>query len=489
MIIDEKTVDTKREFAKCGLSLFYFIHTYVWIFNATVGAWVKFELWPAQVGTLRALLEYLLISIVKARQLGFTWLVLAYCLWRMLFRPISSIGLFSKGDREAQELLDRLKKMHDRLPEWMRQRIVVSNGHTLEFANGSIARALPTTGGESYTFSVIFCDEISRFDNAEELLIAVKPTIDAGGQMIIGSIIDKDRLNEAPAKMMKAAWRGENGWHFIFLPWSANPNRDQVWYDAVFADALARHGGDISGAQDEIFTQYPSAPDECFSPRSQNKRIPYIHLRAAYVEQRPLEDTYDAPALPYLKIFRLPEQGHEYVFGADPAEGVEGGDDSSCDILDKTNGEQVATLRGKLEPKKVFPGSIFTLALYYNEASGHVERNGHGHAVISEILELTARASKTKLCNVTVLNDPYDRRSGWLSSPRGKVALYDTGAQMVKDGEITIHDEMTYSQLQDIDINTLRASASGGHDDAADSLCLAAAAIKGKPKGFHSFNI
>jgi hypothetical protein len=483
-------IDNKQEFAKCSMSVIYFLHTYVWIFNATVGAWIPFQLWPAQVGVLRDLLAHLLNAILKARQLGFTWLVLGYCLWRMLFRPISSIGLFSKGDREAQELLDRLKKMHDRLPEWMRQRVVVSNGHTFEFASGSIARALPTTGGESFTFSVIFCDEISRFDNAAELLIAVKPTIDAGGQMIIGSIIDKDRLSEAPAKMMKAAWRGENGWHFIFLPWNANPNRDQTWYDAVFADALARHGGDIAGAQDEVFTQYPKSPDECFSPRSQNKRIPYAHLRAAYQEMNPLQETYDAPALPFLSIFHLPQSGHEYVFGADPAEGVEGGDDSCCNVLDKTDGgRQVAVLRGKMEPKKVFPAAIFRLAQYYNEAVGHIERNGHGHAVLGELAELTAAAGKTKLCGVKVLSDPYDGKPGWLSSPRGKVALYDTGAQMIKDCEVIIHDEATYLQLQDIDIMTLLASSSGGHDDAADALCLSAAAILGRPKGFHSFNI
>jgi hypothetical protein len=90
---------------------------------------------------------------------------------------------------------------------------------------------------------------------------------------------------------------------------------------------------------------------------------------------------------------------------------------------------------------------------------------------------------------VKVLSDPYDGKPGWLSSPRGKVALYDTGAQMIKDCEVIIHDEATYLQLQDIDIMTLLASSSGGHDDAADALCLSAAAILGRPKGFHSFNI
>lgn len=396
------------------------------------------------------------------------------------------MGLFSKGDREAQELLSRLKNMYLRLPEWLRPKeIVKSNAHILELSNGSIVYALPTTGGESWTFSIVFCDEFDRFDNAPTLMVNVKPTIDAGGQMIVGSISDKDKPSSIFKNIFRSAWGGsdpDNKWKAIFLPWSARPDRDQAWYDGIVSDAVNRHGT-TEAAMDEVNQQYPSIPEDALAPKIQQKRVPYTLLSKVYAPQSPLE-SIEAPVIDGLHIYNEPEPDAKYVIGADPAEGV-GGDDSSACVLDIDTGQQMAVIGAQLEPKKVFPAALFNLAVYYNGAGIMVERNNHGHATIGELTELIAQSKLSSDLRPALLTYPYDQKPGWLSSPsgktvtRGKVLMYDIGVSMIKEVEVTIHDRKTYEQISSIDTNTLRAP-DGWNDDASDAFMLACCGRQGK---------
>ena len=81
----------KRELIKCALDAEYFIDNYVEIYDATHGGWIPFRLWEAQISTLQIIVEDRLVIILKARQLGQTWLCLAWILWKMLFFPIQHI--------------------------------------------------------------------------------------------------------------------------------------------------------------------------------------------------------------------------------------------------------------------------------------------------------------------------------------------------------------------------------------------------------------
>ncbi|HJY88001.1 MAG TPA: hypothetical protein VKE24_14295, partial [Candidatus Acidoferrales bacterium] len=74
----------------------YFLDTYGHIYDATSREWVPFRLWRSQLQTLQSVAEHRLVIILKARQLGLTWLVLGYALWLMLFRPAATVLLFSR---------------------------------------------------------------------------------------------------------------------------------------------------------------------------------------------------------------------------------------------------------------------------------------------------------------------------------------------------------------------------------------------------------
>jgi hypothetical protein len=114
------------EVLKCRKSFAYFCDTYCQILSdrGQGGAWTPFRLWPQQRRVAQLLQDNHLVVVLKARQLGLTWLVLVFALWLLLFYPIATVLLFSRRDDEAADLLAvRLRGLHDRLPPWLRASI------------------------------------------------------------------------------------------------------------------------------------------------------------------------------------------------------------------------------------------------------------------------------------------------------------------------------------------------------------------------------
>ena len=60
-----------------------------------------FAMWPKQAWALSQLLKNRLSIILKARQLGLTWLVLAYAVWRLLHNPGYQVVALSKKRRRT----------------------------------------------------------------------------------------------------------------------------------------------------------------------------------------------------------------------------------------------------------------------------------------------------------------------------------------------------------------------------------------------------
>ncbi len=258
--------EQRREWLICRYSPLYFVDHYCRVYDALSGVWIPFHLWPAQARTLKIMHERRLVCILKARQLGVTWLALSFALWLMLFYPAATILLFSRRDDEAIDLLDfRLKGIYQHLPTWMQARLVtVNSAHEWALSNGSRAIAFPTTAGDSYTATLVIGDEFDLVDNQDRLLAAVKPTIDNGGRMLLVSRPDKSRPNTPFKAIYRAAKQGLNGWTPIFLPWSAHPGRDAAWYEAQRSEIASRSGGG-QGALDVLHEQYPATDAEALA--------------------------------------------------------------------------------------------------------------------------------------------------------------------------------------------------------------------------------
>jgi len=447
----------KHEWLKCAASPLYFIDVYCKVYDPGAGDWIPFALWPAQANALRAILNNLLVIILKARQLGMSWLVIAFALWLMIFKPAATILLFSRRDDEAVHLLtDRMKGMYTRLPDFLKTRSVVeSNDHEFQLSNGSVARAFPTTAGDSYTATLVIIDEADLVPNLNLVMRAAKPTIDAGARMILLSRADKTKPQSEFKAIYRAAVQKLNGWAAIFLPWHSRPGRTPEWYAAQRADIVSRTGSD-----DDLHEQYPATDTEALAPRSLDKRIPANFLERCYAPELPIEPAGNAPAIPGLQIYREPQYGRRYRAGVDPAEGNPTSDESAATFLDDESGEEVACLAGRFEPSTT-AAYVDQIGRYYHNAAVMVERNNHGHAVL---LWLRDHSKLRRLKG-------WDGHEGWLSNSKGKALLYANCADAFRDRTTVLHSFMTFTQLASIEGSTLRAPE-GERDDRADSYAL-----------------
>ncbi len=479
--------EERRELMLCAGDPQYFVEVYCQIYDPQAQDWIRFELWQAQLDALNVLHDNQLTIALKARQLGMTWLALAYGLWLMLFRPIATILIFSKRDDEAMYLLgeERLRGMYMRLPKWMQAAEVTTDNASLwQLSNGSVARSFPTTGGDGYTASYVLADEADLLPDFNRFMRSVKPTIDAGGKLFLVSRADKGKPESEFKRIYKAAKEKRNGWAYVFLPWYVRPERDAAWYEAQKADIESR-----TGSLDDLWEQYPSTDTEALAGRTLDKRISPVWLRDCYEERRPLSGDLlkeeKAPSIPGLCVYRLPIKGRRYCGGGDPAEGNPSSDDSAAVFLDEMTGEEVAMLSGKFQPS-TFAAYIDQIGRWLNNASVLVERNNHGHAVLlwlrdhSKLRRLNGWDADPRLAGPEGAA-PGVRKEGWLSNSRGKTLLYDSLADTVRDGLTTIHSFKCYDQIASIEGSTLRAPE-GMMDDCSDAYALATVA-RSMPRG------
>jgi len=458
------------ETRKCRRSLQYFLCEYGWIYDAVRRDWLRFRLWPAQWQVADDLLRYRQVVILKARQLGLSWLVLGYALWRMLFHPSATVLIFSRRQEEAEYLLgeERLRGMFRRLPDWMRLPEAVRQASDCwMLANGSVARAFPSNAGDSYTASLAILDEADLVPDLERLLRSVKPTIDAGGQIVVLSRVNKSHPNSPFQRLYQQARQGETDWHAIFLPWTARPDRDEAWYAAMRRDILAR-----TGSLDELYEQYPAHEAEALAPRQSEKRFPLAWLLACYEELAPIGQAGPIPSDQFgsqLTVYRLPQPRRRYVIGADPAEGNPHSDDSAAVVLDAETCEEVAVLCGRAEPA-VFADRLAGLAQGDCQAPVLIERNQHGHAGLLWWLEQSGRGFLHP--PLPPLAPGPDGRPGWLTTTASKAQLWTNLAEHLRLGRCRLHHRRTLEQLASIEGSTLRAPA-GQADDLAVAFALA----------------
>jgi len=448
---------------------------YCWLKHPTRGkmhpSWMdapgaSYDLWDWQAGMLELWAAERLVCVLKARQLGVSWLVAIYVLWLALFRPGTTVLLVSIGQREADELLDKVKFILRHLPPWLRPHGTVPLARSITFANGSEIESLPSSGatGRSRTASLVVLDEHAWQANDVDIWTAIEPTVEAG-QLL--SVSTGNGLGPLHTRLYKGAVEGVNGFVPVFIPWTAHPDRDEEW------ERQERARMSVSN-QPQLFEQeYPSNDVEAFIITGSPV------WTAAELEALPKREV--EPREPGLWVYEEPVPGERYIIGADTAEGVVGGDWCSASVLrvmrdeDGYRGEQVAVLRG-LWPPEVYAERLHRLATYY--AVGYearrsrtcwlgVERNNHGHAVLLRLRQLNPKDQPYGLSS-------WKKALGWVTDPQTRPLMYDQFAGAVRSRAVSVVDPVSISQM-----STFAAGRNGGaaqsgfHDDDVTALAIA----------------
>ncbi len=236
---------------------------------------VLFKLWPKQKEALEAFDKHKLTIVLKARQLGLSWLALAFAVHGLVFQPGYSVVALSKREDEAKELVRRVKLILEHLPPFIirkKDKNLPENytGPTWDGTTTYVAVYHPESkvpamftsftsspdSARSFTASLVILDEWAFQMYAQEIWAAAYPVINrpTGGK-VIG--ISTARIGGFFEDVWRLAMKGKNNFHPVFLPWFSDPRRTQEWYEATKAALPASY-----------LQEYPATPDEAFSSGS-----------------------------------------------------------------------------------------------------------------------------------------------------------------------------------------------------------------------------
>lgn len=246
----------------------YFVQQYVHIEDKDApGLIVPFKLWPGQRAALEAFAAHRLNVVLKARQLGLTWLALAEAARLLALAPGRTVVGLSRSEEEAKELARRLAVIFRHLPEFLAPEGAAPPGWdgpvfrasalavTVRWPGGpeGVFRAFPSgpSVARSFTADLILIDEWAFQQFAEEIWASAFPVVNRpqGGRVIGLSTIKRGTLFE------EIFTNPDNGFKKLFLPWSADPRRDGAWYQRTLG-ALG---------EDRTLQEYPASVEEALA--------------------------------------------------------------------------------------------------------------------------------------------------------------------------------------------------------------------------------
>jgi len=362
---------------QCRNSFIRFLD-FVYLFDPAKKSVIPMEKWPHLMEVADVLLSHRLIVILKARQIGISWLLAAYALWQAMFHEQAVILMLSLGEREAGKLLGKCKFIYSHLPEELKFPTTVNSATVLGFMNGSEIDVLPSTedAGRSEAATVVICDEWDYHAYAEENYAAAKPAIDAGGQFIGVSTRNINKAETFMVQTYMKAKRGANNFKALFYGCFCRPGRDESWYKEQAAEYTTAR----------LRSEYPRTEDEALTPIEQTLvfRDSIARLKSGILPEK-------VGTKPFVHIFHEPVSGWRYVCGVDVAEGQGEDHDYSVATIIGSKGlfsTVCAVIRTNELRPDVFAREVYELCQEYFNPLLCYENNGLGIAFGQKMMEL-----------------------------------------------------------------------------------------------------
>jgi len=413
-------------------------------------------------------------KILKARQLGISTGCLISLLDDTIFyRNTTSVILAHK--REALEKIFNIVKFaYNKIPYQYKPKIDRGGGSKYELSfegiNSKIYAATDVRGG---TIHRLHISEAAFIEESR-----INATLDA--VPIDGHVTYETTANGY--NHFRKLWFSENMYDKLFFPWffdqdykiATGPLTRTPEEDAMAARALLEYNmvisdeqiafrrfkiADKNGNVDMFLQEFPENDQTCFLTSGSN---PFDML---ILEQRLKECTQPIRYLLGIEIFEERNIEHDYIIGADVAEGVRS-DYSVITVVCVQTLRQVAFYRSNTIDPGDFGEVIYKVAQMYSYP-GHIakiicERNNHGHATILRLTQLGANLWRDR-----------DDKPGHHTTTVSRPILIDLFIDAIKNGTVLIRARKIIEECQTlVDNNGKIEAADGEHDDSVISCAL-----------------
>lgn len=465
-----------QELLRCSTSPAYFINNYCKISHPKHGT-IPFTLYEFQRRVIHEFLNNPFNIILKARQMGLTWLMAGYQLWMALFFYDKEIMTISMNEKVSYRVLYRVKTMYRNLPHFLKLPVVEDNKSEMRFINNSHIQSIPTSpeAGRSESLSLLCIDECAFVRWIEEIWTAASMTLATGGNAILNST--PNGIGNFYYDTWQKSVAGTAPFNPILIEWDLHPDRDDAWYQRE----CEKLGSKQRVAQ-EIDCDFIASGNLVFD--STGLRSIFEHC----AETSPLKVFYDTEVdkdFPCgLYQFEESSQNEFYIMGIDPAKGG-AGDYHVMHIVAYSTGEQVVEYRSKCLPED-FVKNCATWARKYNNALVAIEdqggfgqtmllafkhlsyRNLYMHRDFLKTQEKSLKKRRKKSVNSSVIPGAFPMTT------QTRPICIDTLAQEIKEGTDGVNGIRTASELNSFAwVKTGRAEAqTGSHDDCVMSYAI-----------------
>jgi len=424
--------------------------------------------------------------VLKARQLGVTTYVAARFFINCITREGNLSVQVAHDQRSAEEIFRIVHRFLDNLPETLRNGALVTsraNVRQIVFpildSEYRVETAADPNAGRGLTIHNLHCSEVARWPrDVSETLASLRAAVPPDGEIFLESTANGvggafyEEWHRAP----------ETGYQRHFYPWWWDPGYTRPVAIADFTDEehelLKKHRLDAAqiafrremraNFRNRALEEYAEDPESCFLASGD------CVFDADIIKQRLLEP---APIIENLDQGRLltffppvpPGNGcvgKQYIIGVDPAGGGTLGDYSCAQVIESRYGTQCAELHGHFSPTELAT-RVASLARKYNTALVAVERNNHGHAVLSHLIMTCGYANVYKS----------NGQPGWLTNVATRPRMLENLAALLAQAPLMflsprlLEECRTFIRHPDGSCS----AASSAHDDTVIAMAIAQA--------------
>jgi len=376
--------------------------------------------------------------------------------------------MLSQGEKDAWKLLDKCKFIHRNLPDFLQRPLKHPDSRELlDFIDcDSKIEALPSTekAGRGTDAMFVVRDELAFHPYGRDNFRAISPAIDAGGQLIDLSTIDKDdeenhfteRIHKALDGAEKIVYpsglelytRPNSNTALVFLGWKLRPVREEgMTLDEWWAREILPNYEEW-----EREGEYPATLEEALAPPKITCRFSVDSLYGMRDIPREVIRT-DFNGL--VRIFHEPQAELKYILVVDPSEGMD--DPATGIVIDSRSCEKFADFRGKIPINEQAVISDYLYKMYHSPYTG-VERNAQGILLID----------KLQAMGVTNMCETSKDKPGWWTSALNRPVMIADLAEAIRLRAIGEHSPDAISQFLSF-IRTQKhpdgAARKGAHDD------------------------
>ena len=415
-----------------------------------------FILKPAQLDLYNNLRVSNRVIILKARQLGFSTAITGYFYHKTITTPGTTTALIAHKAEVAAEFLDKVKTFWRSTPEVLRPQIHFNSKFEMSFPalDSKIMVMSGDNVGRGFTIHNALLSEMAMWEKPEEMMNAIENAVPVNGQIVIES------TPMGVGNLYHRMWANpDNGYVKLEYGWWWEYSKEEI-------ETIRRRINDPLRFAQEYELEFLSSGRQVFHPhliRKIQKNILKVGDEVK-IDEHNTHTVYERPDK--LRIYKPPVDGELYVLGADVAEGVTGGDFSTCIIYHRKTGEEVAFFRGHM-PADKFGEALDGWGRLYNQALAVVEINNHGLTTVTAMRNKMYPQMYFRQKQYDKVSSGMSDRLGWKTTKVTRPLMIDDFAEALRDDAITLHSEEIMNEMVTFifDLGNNMVSMSGFHDD------------------------